>query len=267
MDAMQFGHALDCILREILLANPAFDPVYLIKLDISDGFYCIALNFDNIPKLGVAFPTASGKEPLVVFPLILPMGWKNSPPVYSTATETIADLINTRLRHLAVPLPHHLDNLAESIPSPDPAIRHPRSLPHVTRDPSLPTPPQPLAYTNIYVDDFVAASQCSPTGLSNIDNRRWVRRLLLHAVDNVFHPVSAGDSPERHEPVSLKKLHAGDCLWETMKLVLGRIINTVEMTISLPPHRIARLADILSSFPRDQRQTSAKRWHETLGEL
>jgi hypothetical protein len=33
MESMQFGHALDCILREILLANPAFGPVHLIKLN------------------------------------------------------------------------------------------------------------------------------------------------------------------------------------------------------------------------------------------
>jgi hypothetical protein len=68
-------------------------------------------------------------------------------------------------------------------------------------------------------------------------------------------------------PFPLKKLQAGDCSWGTMKLVLRWIINTVEMTISLPLHRVAHLADILSSFPRDQRRTSAKRWHETLDEL
>jgi hypothetical protein len=56
MDAMQFGHALDQILHEILLSNPLLGPVHLIKLDISDGFYRIALNVDDIPKLGVAFP-------------------------------------------------------------------------------------------------------------------------------------------------------------------------------------------------------------------
>ena len=71
---MQFGHALDRILREILLSNPAFGSVYLIKLDISDGFYHIALNVDDIPKLGVAFSTAPGEDPLVAFPLVLPMG-------------------------------------------------------------------------------------------------------------------------------------------------------------------------------------------------
>jgi hypothetical protein len=59
MDAMQFRHALDRILREILLANPAFGPVYLIKLDISDGFYRIALNVNGIPKIGRGVPDGS----------------------------------------------------------------------------------------------------------------------------------------------------------------------------------------------------------------
>ena len=38
-ESMQFGHALDRILREILLADPIHGPVHLIKIDISDGFY------------------------------------------------------------------------------------------------------------------------------------------------------------------------------------------------------------------------------------
>ena len=39
LEAMQFGHSLDRILRELILADPALGPVQLLKLDISDGFY------------------------------------------------------------------------------------------------------------------------------------------------------------------------------------------------------------------------------------
>ena len=120
-ESMQFGHALDRILREILLADPTHGPVYLIKIDISDGFYRIALNIDDIPKLGVVFPTLPGEEPLVAFPLVLPMGWSNSPPIFSTATETIADLANERLTSNVDMPPHHLDDLAESILSTPPS--------------------------------------------------------------------------------------------------------------------------------------------------
>ena len=37
LESMRFGTALDRILREILLADPAFGPVYLMKVDLSDG--------------------------------------------------------------------------------------------------------------------------------------------------------------------------------------------------------------------------------------
>ena len=280
MEAMQFGHALDRILREILLADPALGPVHLIKLDISDGFYRIAVNVDDIPKLGVVFPTPPGAEPLIAFPLVLPMGWTNSPPIFSTATETIADLANMRLRRIAHPLPHHLDALAQSIHATPPAPPSDMSsLPPIARDPSLPATGQPLSYTDVFVDDFVGAAQRSaqqpasappPAPIISdlpLDNLQRVRRILLHSVDDVLRPLEPSDPPERREPVSMKKLLEGDCSWGTIKLILGWIIDTDNLTIRLPPHRITRLAEILESVPRSQHRTSIKKWHAILGEL
>ena len=60
----------------------------MIKVDISDGFYHINLRPANVPKLGEVFPTKPGAELLVAFPLVLPMGWTNSPPFFSAATKT-----------------------------------------------------------------------------------------------------------------------------------------------------------------------------------
>ena len=112
----------NCSSRDGYLIHPLHVSSRLIKIDISDGFYRIALNIDDIPKLGVVvFPTLPGEEPLVAFPLVLPMGWSNSPPILSTATETIADLANERLNFNVDMPPHHLDDLAESIPSPPPS--------------------------------------------------------------------------------------------------------------------------------------------------
>ena len=48
MDAMQFGHALDHILWETLLADMSLCPVQLMKIDLSDGYYHIRLNIDAI---------------------------------------------------------------------------------------------------------------------------------------------------------------------------------------------------------------------------
>ena len=323
-ESMQFGHALDRILREILLADPTHGPVYLIKIDISDGFYRIALNIDDIPKLGVVFPTLPGEEPLVAFPLVLPMGWSNSPPIFSTATETIADLANERLTSNVDMPPHHLDDLAESIlstppscpmvtapnftcplvtppdltsatstsllvtppllgptrePKPTPILlvapplpgptRDPTLSPVVTppflgltRDPSLPTSQKPLAYADVFVDDFIGAAQDL-----DLNNRQRVRKALLHSIDDVFQPLLPNDNPTRQEPVSMKKLREGDCSFGTLKLILGWIIDTINMTIQLPQHRVDRLAEILNSIPATQRRTSVKKWYSILGEL
>jgi hypothetical protein len=38
-EAMQFGKALERILRQIIESNPTHGPVYLLKIDIADGFY------------------------------------------------------------------------------------------------------------------------------------------------------------------------------------------------------------------------------------
>ena len=156
------------------------------------------------------------------------MGWKNSPPAFSTATETIADLANGRLQDpLYCPPDHKLDRLAAAQDTQcetrqrtrnkvaakwarkvanrretkrqqqrariDTAVETPTS-----RDPSLPTTGPPLQYVDIFVDDFI--------GLAQDPKARRVRRTLLHAVDHVFRPLSKHDSPFRSEPVSMKKL-------------------------------------------------------------
>ena len=42
--------------------------MYLMNINIFDGFYCMNLNIDNISKLGVFFPMAPDQEPLVALP-------------------------------------------------------------------------------------------------------------------------------------------------------------------------------------------------------
>jgi hypothetical protein len=61
-EAMQFGCALQRILRTIARADPRLGPVYLSKIDIADGFYRIGVRVQDIPKLGVLFPERDGEE-------------------------------------------------------------------------------------------------------------------------------------------------------------------------------------------------------------
>ena len=265
-EAMQFGHALDRFLRELLLADPRQGPTFMIKLDIADGFYRIALSPNDIPKLGVVFPSASSAPKLVALPLVLPMGWKNSPPIFSAATETIADIANNNINNpsyhpSAHPLDPHAARLDHSNPTQPPSSAQLHTSPlSPSRDPCLPSQPSPAAYIDVYVDDFLALAQGAST-------RSKVRNTLLHAVDSVFRPTTFQDNPNRREPVSIKKLRQGDMSWSTSKQVLGWTIDTVAMTIALPPHRQQRLHDILHSIPPQQKRTSIKKWHKILGEL
>ena len=53
---MQLGNALHRVLQHIHFADPKHGPVYLLKVDIADGFYRVYVAPRDVPKLGVAFP-------------------------------------------------------------------------------------------------------------------------------------------------------------------------------------------------------------------
>ena len=49
--------------------------------------------------------------------------------------------------------------------------------------------------------------------------------------------------------------------------MLGWIVYSVNMTISLPHHRVERLKEIVSSIPCTQHRVGVDKWHRVLGEL
>ena len=266
-EAMQFGHALDRLLMKIHYANPSYGPVYLSKTDLADGFYRIPLASDSIPALAVAFPHTSPEPAIVALPLALPMGWVNSPPYFCAFTESIADITNTQLhqsrhtRHL--PQPEHRLSFIADHPDNEPPLPLPScQLPMWSRPPFLPRPTlTPLAYVDIYVDDFIALGQGDTTTLHN------VRTTLFNTIDSVFRPLDLTDNqPSRKEPISVKKLHKGDARWTTRKPILGWIIDTVAATIELPPHRADRLHHILQTLLQ-RRRVSLNSWQKMVGEL
>ena len=82
-EAMQFGRALDRLLYRVWTTDPTHGPVYILKLDLADGFYRVPLSQAAIPALGVLLP---GPDKLVALPLVLPMGWSESPPFFCAVT-------------------------------------------------------------------------------------------------------------------------------------------------------------------------------------
>ena len=274
-DAMQFGRTLARLFDKIFTAPSRFGPVHMLKLDIADGFYQMRLRDKDIPSLGVILPTLPGHEKLVAFPLVLPMGWTESPPYFCTLTETATDIANTALSTHWDPPQHPLEAVAATTATTPPSRtlfsnnkaihslhRHLHHHHHTASRPSRHRhrPQQPLAAVDVFVDDHVALAQGSQ------QRRSRVRRVLLHAIDAVLRPNDEHDHAGRREPVSIKKLLKGDGRWDTQKVVLGWLIDTVAMTVSLPPHRQERLHHIIDSV-KGRSRVSTKKWHQFLGEL
>ena len=256
-EAMQFGGTFYRLLHQIYFADPRWGPVYLVKVDVADGFYQVWVAAGDIPKLGLAMPSLPGEDdPLIAFPLSLPMGWVESPPSFCTCTETGADLANAALRQGVHPGPHRHDDVAdtptEGAPPPGRA-RRTRTRRTTRRG--------PLTQVDLYMDDYIGLAQGTPR------RRRWVRRVLFHAVDEIFRPNDKADSSLRRDPISIKKLLKGDGAWETVKVILGWLLDTVAGTLQLPEHRYERLRELLDLFPRARRRSSVRVWHRLLGEL
>jgi hypothetical protein len=270
-DSMQFGRALDRIRLAVLEAPDEFGPTYMMKLDLSDGFYRIQVKPEDVPKLAIAFPTGPGEEKKVAFPMKLPMGWTESPPWFCAATETIVDVANDYCGTSWDPPSHRLEGIASSTPTDPPTagvIHEPEYVPR--QEPELidKLPPkrrrkrrrtQPCLHLDVFVDDELAVAQGSLARLQRI------RRQLLHINDLVFRPNDANDQ-HRKEPASVKKLRQGDASWSTVKIVLGWLIDSLKKTIQLPPHRLERLQTLLNDY-RGRKSISQKQSHRLMGEL
>ena len=115
-----------------------------------------------MPKLGVVFPSRLGKEKLVAFPLVFPMGWTHWPPYFSAATETAADIANTALQKDTPYRPHPLED-TDTIP-PDASPTH---LPLLTK--ILPYHPS-AAQLSMWTSPWTISLACAKALWSNGDS-------------------------------------------------------------------------------------------------
>jgi hypothetical protein len=267
-EAMQFGRTLERLIAQVVHSNPRYGPVQFIKIDIADGFYRVWLRLEDSFKLAVTIPSHPHEPDLVAIPLSLPMGWTQSPPVFCAVTETIADIANRRLHTRFPSKPHRLDILADSAPQSSSPLASSAVLTPTFLSTPLPPPcpllsshKRPLQIVDVFVDDFIGAAQGGRRRLQH------VRRTLMATIDHIFRPLQADDPPARTEPISLKKLADGDASWATCKQILGWVIDSVAMTLTLPPRRLQRLAEILAAVRPSQKRLAVDTWHQLLGEL
>ena len=170
-----------------MCADPALGPVYTLKVDISDGIYRIDLRPSDAPNLVLILPTEEEEEPQVAISLKLPMGWKNSPPIFCKATEIVVDLTNDDLHPHIQASPHHMNDPSEQVAIWKPPPIYP-SLAAIPRDPMLGRHNADLlVYVEIFVDNFLGSAQ------EPAHHQRHVCRTIFHYLDQFFRPKNSAD--------------------------------------------------------------------------
>jgi len=110
----------------------------------------------------------------------------------------------------------------------------------------------PLSYIDVYMDDFPNIAQ------GNHHRLCMVRHILMHTIDEAFQLPSASEATLYKEPISVKKMLQGDASWETTKVVLGWLIDTIRQTIQLPSHHLERLCVIFADLRHARRVSLSK---------
>jgi hypothetical protein len=228
--SMQFGRTLQRILQRLAYSNPYFGPPLLAKIDLADGYYCVPLSAHAALQLAVCLPDDGLGTLLLGIPLSLLMGWSLSPPYFCAFTETCTDVTNHD-RPLHLQHPFHAASQTQ-LDLPTQTTFSPTAI-----FPYNPTPPDArLQHADVYIDDFMLAAQAP--------KHTDLMHRLLHHINTVFsdHPTSP-----RRLIVSESKIMKGDATFSTFKRFLGWDLDTYNMTIHLPKHRLERLDALLHS--------------------
>jgi hypothetical protein len=256
--AMQFGTAPLRIREALMRANPKYGKVHMYKNDMSDGFYRIRLSTTGSLKLGVILPRFPDLPQLVALPLVLPMGWTESPPWFCAFTETIADLANQDLqRNKRVPK-HPLEKAAAVT---DFEVKDEAPVRPIPKSHRPLTYRCPLCKVEVFVDDFIGMGQDHPS--NPLHNQRAV---LCHYIDKVFRPNQKGDNEYRKEPQSQSKMAKGDASWHTVKEALGWNWGATSKTLQMKEKRVRKALDLLDEVLACKR-VSVKRWQQVVGVL
>ena len=91
----QLGKVLPRIIYALATLPTTKGPVLMMKADIKDGFWRIAVPTDDEYNFAYVLPQIPGEDPediQIVIPSALQMGWTSSPPFFCAATETARDI-------------------------------------------------------------------------------------------------------------------------------------------------------------------------------
>lgn len=179
------------------------------------------------------------------------------PSMWGIISEKITDTCNTLLHckswdHLSL-----FDSLSDSIPQP---IVLPSEIPFkAAKELSVIIPPNDLGKVDVYINDNISI-------IPNIgDNSLRAIRAIPLAIHSIARPVNQSDDLPRVDIILTKKLRA-EGTFEEIKTILGWVVNTRKLLISLPTDKHKKwTADIEKNI--ESKRISHKQLESLIGRL
>jgi hypothetical protein len=172
-------------------------------------------------------------------------------------SDTLADLCNTLLQCKEWDHSSLFDPISKSVLPPNPLDEN---IPyHKSKNLAIELPQNNTGKVDIYIDDTIAITPDLPG-----NTERMIVAVPL-VIRTLAHPIDPNDEIPRNDIISIKKFQAEARLEET-KMVLGWILNTRSLQISLPLDKYQKWTadiNIMISNPR----VCVKQLESTLGRL
>ena len=240
----ELGWVLPRIIHALATVTEEQGPILMAKFDLKDGYWRMVVPSDDEYNFAYVLPqTDPAAETMIVIPSSLQMGWKLSPAYFSAASETARDVAEDLREGAHGPLqPHPMEDqtLTPSLKESLNAIQDWTSEEALTDR----APSDLYCLFEVYIDDFIGLLQTT-------DSKEILRcsRALLHGIHSVFPPPTV-TGHDGHDPISQKKMDAGDGLWETRKEILGWIFDGLERTMELPQDKVDKIVTTITTARR-----------------
>ena len=228
----QLGFALERIINTLGKHFNLSKPFMFTKADIKDGFWRLVVSESAAWNFCYTLPPTSSTTTIddidIVVPTSLQMGWTESPPYFSAASETARDVIEW-LETSPTPLqPHPLEH-------------------HMCDNTTPPTITKGNVDINeVYVDDFIG-------GTNNLEatHLAHLARAILHGIHSIFPPPSI-TGHQGEDPISIKKLSSGEGKWSFEKEILGWTIDGKNFTIFLEKSKTQKIITTIKKVTKQK---------------
>jgi hypothetical protein len=198
----ELGQVLPQLLA-FMYCVPRKEIIMFAKIDLSDGLWRMLVRESDKWNFAYVLPGAAGDPLRLIIPHALQMGWTESPGYFCATTETGRDIMQALIDG-GTWLPSHV---FDSYMSPEVVVRRQSS----------PSTDRPWQMSAVYVDDYILAAVESPDGSALLRTER----VALHTIHGLFPPPALSGHVDGKDPISLKKLEAGDARWAQSKELLG----------------------------------------------